>query len=836
MQQSPDFTEFRMIRPIGLLSVLAIASTSLADPVWKLASPQVIAGQEDTLPRSSAIFQLDLAAQRSVLSGAPAEFTRAIEQGPILTLARPDGGIDSFTIVESPIMAPELGAKYPQIRTYVAQGVDNPAATARICINELGFFATVLSPDGDYAIAPTDFSQTAYASAPMEDQHAWECGTAGEPVEVLPNVVAAVTGDKLRTYRIAVSMDPRMCVNICGGTVSGGLSGVVTAVNAINALWEKEFSIRFSVIADNDKIIFTNTAANPFDTSSNNEMMASNGAVLNTYVGLDSFDIGHVMAWVGGGVANLGVVCSGSKSNGLSGNMFSFSSFSNPQTMCHEIGHQFNAPHSWNGAGGSCTADQWSGSAAFEPGSGSTIMSYAGACSPDNVQSSRDNYYSQGSMQQITDFSASRTCSVITNTDNRAPTLSNAIQNQAPIPVGTPFELIGTGTDPDGDALTFIWEERDAGSRRSLSAGDLGSGPLFRSFPPTAAGTKRVFPKLSTILSGNLTGSVGEILPATTRFLRFRLTARDNRAGGGGQNYTEALIRSYAGFGPFKVTSPNTNAAQSGATVIRWQVGGTTGAPFNHANVNILLSTDGGNTFPTVLKANTPNDGAEGVALPQTATLCRVRVQPVNAIYFDITDANFTITAAPNAARLVSAGSQLVDDDFANGNGNGVAEPGESQLRVYLDVLSSGLLTATNVHAALTTSTPTATVALAQLDYPDLPQGAMAANLLPAVIGLSPSHPCGTPVNLSLAIMSDQGNWNLSYTLPTGLNSVCAAPGAYCAGDFTHDGQVDDSDFLIFVAAYNQLVDPAGDLNGDTLTDDIDFTTFVAAYDLLICP
>ncbi|MBN8596162.1 MAG: hypothetical protein J0L78_00660 [Planctomycetes bacterium] len=821
----------------SLLSPLVLAD---ADRAWQLASPADVAQADAvrSLPASSAVFRLNRKEQQAVLASAPLENSQRAASAPVIMLPRPDGGLEAFSVVESPIMEPELAAKYPQIRTYLAQGIDNPAATARLSMNDLGFFATVVSPDGDYAVSPTHLSDDAsYISESTRSQAEWECGTVGEPVETPPAAIFAVTGDKLRTYRVAVSMDPRMCVNICGGTVAGGLSGVTTAVNALNVIWEKEFAIRLILIANNDLVIFTNTAANPFDTSSNNEMMASNGSVLNTYIGLSNFDVGHVFAWVGGGVANLGVVCSGSKSNGLSGNMFSFSSFSNPQTFCHEMGHQFNAPHSWNGAGGSCTAEQWGGAAAaFEPGSGSTIMSYAGSCSPDNVQSSRDNYYSQGSVQQITDFSQSRTCSVILDTGNRAPSVSTTVINQAPVPVGTPFELVGSATDPDGDALTYVWEQRDGGSRRALSAGDGGSGPLFRSFPPSTTGFKRVFPKLSTVLAGNLAGSVGEIVPSTQRFMRFRLTARDNRAGGGGVSYTEALLRTYTAGGPFKITEPNTNTARSGAAVVRWLVAGTQTSPFGHTTVNILLSTDGGNTFPTVLASGVPNDGVHAVTLPQTATNCRVRVQPVNAIYFDISDANFAITAAPNAARLVSAGSLAVDDTSANGNGNAVAEPGESQLRVYLDVLSSGLLTATNVTATLSTSTPTASVTLGSVAYPDMPQGSMEKNLLPAVVSLSPSHPCGTPVALTLSVTSAEGAWSLSYSLPTGIANVCAPTSAYCAGDFNDDGMVDDLDFVIFANAYDELTSTTGDLNGDTLTDDIDFVEFAAAYDTLVCP
>lgn len=833
---------------LWIFPLLGIASSAMAglgmqlDPrqAWSVVPASEVSVRRGVLelPRAFASFRMNESVQRSVLASAPMERTDEAERAPVIMLPRPDGTLEAFVVVESPVMNAELGAKYPSIRTYSAQGIENPQAVARLSMNDLGFFATVLSPEGDYAVAPMEVAAgTMYSSAFTPDIGTnWECETSGEPVEVQPNIFAATTGDKLRTYRIGVGMEARMCINLCGGTVAGGLSGVTTAVNAINVVWEKEVAIRFILAPNNDLAIFTDVATQPYDTSANTELMSGNPGVLESTIGLSNIDIGHVMAWAGGGVATLGVVCTNNKARGMSGNMFSLSSLANPQTMMHEIGHQFNAPHSWNGAGGSCTSDQWSGSAAYEPGSGSTIMSYAGSCSPDNVQNNRDNYYSQGSLQQITDFSQSRTCSVVVNTGNRSPSVSHSIANLSPIPTGTPFELIATATDPDGDALTCIWEQRQTGSRRSLAAGDVGSGPLFRSFVPTVAGTKRVFPKLSTILTGNVNGSVGEIMPATGRSLIFRFTARDNRAGGGGQSSTDVQIRSHITSGPFKIMEPNNGTGRSGAVVVRWNVVGTDAAPFNHPNVNILLSTDGGNTFPTVLKANTPNDGVEAVVLPQTATSCRIRVQPVNAIYFDISDANFSITAAPNAARLISGGSFRMADTFGNGNANGIAEPGESQLQLYLDVLSSGLLTATNVRATLTTSTPTASVSLGSLNYPDMPQGLLAANLFPAVVAIAPEHPCGTPVSLTLSILANEGSWNLTYSVPTGAASVCAAPRSYCAGDFNLDGFVDDADFVIFVLAYDVLDDSDGDLNGDTLTDDVDFVRFAAAYDMFVCP
>ncbi|MBS0187528.1 MAG: hypothetical protein JSS51_05635 [Planctomycetes bacterium] len=63
-----------------------------------------------------------------------------------------------------------------------------------------------------------------------------------------------------------------------------------------------------------------------------------------------------------------------------------------------------------------------------------------------------------------------------------------------------------------------------------------------------------------------------------------------------------------------------------------------------------------------------------------------------------------------------------------------------------------------------------------------------------------------------------------------------AARSRPCPGDFNGDGQVDDTDFVLFAARYDTLVDPRGDLSGDGNTDDADFVQFASSYDRLVCP
>jgi hypothetical protein len=801
-------------------------------------------------PKAYASFKMDDRQMVSMLAVAPMEFTAAAENAPVVMLPRPDGTLEAFTLVESPVMHPLLAAKYPSIKTYSAQGLDNPAAVARVSMNELGFFATVLSPEGDYAVAPLEpvtalrNPEAVYASAyTSEVTGPWECGFVHEDGPVLPDPSIFVsTGPTLRTYQIACAMEAQMCVNLGGGTIAGGLSLVTTAVNATNALWEKEFAIRFIMFPESDQIIFTDVATNPYDNSDNTSMLEENQGIIEANSDAP-YDIGHVIAWTGGGVASRGSACSASnKGRGVSGNMFSAASFSNPQTFTHELGHQFNAPHTWNSPNGACTAAQWGSSAAMEPGSGSTILSYAGSCSPDNIQSSRDNYYSQGSQQQITDFAASLACTAAIATTNSAPVVTSPVLNNDVVPISTPFMLTGSATDPNGDALTFIWEQRDFGAQRALSAGDGGSGPLFRSFLPSTAGSTRFFPRLSTILTGNLAGSLGEILPTTTRTMRFRFTARDNKAGGGGVNFVDRQIRSINTVGPFRVTAPNTSGTQSGAVVVRWDVKNTTTTPFNHNFVNIWLSTNGGNAFTTLLKADTPNDGVEPVILPQSSsTQMRIMVRPKgnlgDALYFDISDANMTLAAAPASVRLASGGSPIIADSVGNGNANGAPEPGESNVQMWFDLLSTGLNTATGVTATVQSLTAGVTVTQPSISFDDMPLGALERNAFPALISVAPSVACGSNASIRVNVTTAQGPFTINYTVKMGpTTNICAAPSAYCAGDLNDDGFIDDTDFVLFAIAYDQLNSGGGDLDFDTLTDDADFVLFATAYDALVCP
>ena len=316
--------------------------------------------------------------------------------------------------------------------------------------------------------------------------------------------------------------------------------------------------------------------------------------------------------------------------------------------LTHEMGHQLGSGHTFNGDQGNCGGGNRGASTAYEPGAGNTIMSYDSRCAPDNVGSGIV-YFHGGS---ITNIIPNLACASTSASGNQPPSLSVPASNTYTIPKGTPFALAGTGTDPDGDALTYSWEELDLGNASGLAGAptDVSAPPLFRSFAPVASPT-RTFPSLTNILSN--TTSPSEQLPQVARPLNFRLTARDNKGGVAGANVTLAV----AATGPFRVTMPAapTSAPLGSSYALAWDVNGSDQAPVSCANVQVLFSTDGGLTFPTVLLASTPNDGAATVTLPRVnTTQGRFKIQPLNNVFFAINAGNVTLTGTPLPVELAS--------------------------------------------------------------------------------------------------------------------------------------------------------------------------------------
>ncbi len=591
------------------------------------------------MPEAYHVFQLDGGALDQILAAAPDEKDVAAKDGVVLSFPMPDGTYARFAVVDSPILEPEAQAMIPDMRTYLAQGLDDPTAVLRFDVGYWGLRAYGRTSQGTLWIDPWQLGdRTSYISAWKHDFPRDDDGFTCEFVDDAPADLGGdksipSSGSQLHRYRLIPTLTGEYSV-FFGGT-GPAMAAATTTINRVNAVFEVDTAVRFVIQA---WLAYGNPATDPFTTGSvvTSTLLAQNQAAVDAAYGTAAYDIGHILTQGGGGgLAFLGVACNASlKARGGTG-------LANPQGdpfdidyVAHEIGHQMGAAHTFNGTTGSCGGGNRNAATAFEPGSGSTVMAYAGICGAENLQPHSDPYFHVVSLEQIISFRNSTSCQTVVATGNLPPVADAG--PDATIPRDTPFYVVAGASDGNGDAVTYCWEEYDLGNP---SPPTDPFGPLFRSFNPTGA-NYRYFPDLAQILAG--ASDPWEVYPTVNRSLTLRVTARDNRAGGGGVDDDE-LELTVAG-APFEVLTPNGGETfTAGQSVnVTWTVGGGNVA----ANVNIFLLA--GSFY--FLAASTPNDGQATVEMPcgLTRADCRVWVDAVTATvngvhFFDVSDANFTL-------------------------------------------------------------------------------------------------------------------------------------------------------------------------------------------------
>ncbi|MCB9849942.1 MAG: hypothetical protein H6817_04480 [Phycisphaerales bacterium] len=595
--------------------------------------------------------QLDYNVIDALLDTAPLEGTpTAIQRQSVIALPMPDGGYARFNFVEAPIMEAPLAAKYPELRTYVGWGVDDPHATLRFDVTPAGLHAQILSPHGAVYIDPIDAADNVthisyYRHDYRRPAGSFICETDGEISSDDDHAGPfARSAGELVTYRIAVAATAEYTAKFPPGDVAAGLAAIVTAINRVTGIYETELGIRLILVANNDLLVYTSNP-DPYTNGSGTAMISENQANIDSVIGDGNYDVGHVFGTLGGSRATQSTVCvSGQKAQGVTTSLLPFGDPFYVDYVSHEIGHQFGASHTFNSETSACNGNRV-GTTAFEPGSGSTIMAYAGICGTDNLQPNSDPFFHHESFRQITSyitFGSGSSCGSSAITGNADP-----VVNAGPdyfVPTFTPFVLTASATDGDGDPLTYSWEERDLGPAAAVSSPDNGASPLFRAWPPTVD-PSRTFPRLGDLVNNTL--AVGEQMPNSFRVLNFRATARDNRTVGGGAGYDDMQVHIDTSTGPFVVTSPNTGAEIWGTNgTVTWDVAGTSTGAINVSSVGIYLSTNGGLTYPYTLADSTPNDGSEALkfALPSTSA-ARVKVAAIGNIFFDISNADFVIDA-----------------------------------------------------------------------------------------------------------------------------------------------------------------------------------------------
>jgi len=652
----------KKLLPLIVFVLMFSAGYSQSLPLWTKTSAEKLSVLEkadrSSMPQKFQIFHLDFSGLKSQLQMAPSRETGEVSN-VIIAFPNPQGKLENYRIYESSVMAPELAKAHPEIQSYIGQGIDDPTARIHLTTTIFGLHTMTLSGRGTFYIDPYTKdvkNYIVYDKSDLTTSRNFECKVQENTVESMDVPLPPPASDgRFRTYRLAMACTVEYATFHVNAAVTAGTlsptatlaqkkAAVLAAMNVtvarVSSVYERDMSLRMQLVANNESVIFVD--ADNFTNDDAEALIDESQVVIDNAIGNTNYDIGHTVSTGGGGLAQSPAVCiSSGKAKGITGSDAPVGDPYDIDYVAHEMGHQFGAAHTFNN---SCGNNRQTGSA-VEPGSGSTIMGYAGICSP-NVQNGSDAYFHAVSIAQMVSH-------ITGNFGNCVPGVANG--NTPPtvpaltsytIPAGTPFVLRGSATDVNGDALTYCWEQTNSGVNTNLpSATSTTSNPNFRSVAPSSS-PNRYFPSLANIVSGGT--SPWEVIPTVARTLNFALTVRDNRSPNGGQTTRQNMtVTTSTAAGPFTVTSQNTDGitwTQGQTQTVTWNVANTTAAPFNTANVNILLSTDGGLTYPTVLVANTPNDGSQTITVPNTAApFCRIMVESVGNIFYAINSKTFAI-------------------------------------------------------------------------------------------------------------------------------------------------------------------------------------------------
>ncbi len=675
----------------GLVLLVNLALAQNMTNFWSDVSEENI-----LLPRESErevkatayrTLQLNLDDLKATLKNAPMEFTGAARRKPLhLLLPVPDGTMATFAVVESPIMEAGLAARYPQIKTFSGTNVDNPALKVRFGYTGRGLHAVFQTQHGQVFIDPlaseqTRYYQVYYTKDAIDSVPEQRCGvlehadqqeidhevTSTDAPLLKPRSSAAVD---LHIYRMGVATTGELANQFRANDKNDIMDVVADLLNRVNAVFETDIATRFVLAENTDAAFFLDSENDPFIAGSSvSSSLGQSQAVIDANIGTANYDIGHVLLGNCPGNGAVGAVPGGfngavcnAEQKGFGVSCVFNISVSAIEIFAHEIGHQFSARHSWS----NCppTMEQLASQSAFEPGGGSTIMSYAGSCGGQNFQTRADAYFHNRSLVEMFNYSRTgegATCAAVTPTDNTEPEVTLDYKDGFYIPVRTPFELTARATDAENDPLTYTWEQYDLGPTSPIGS-PMGDAPTFRSLPPGSSPT-RVFPRIENLV--NNTTSPTEVMPTYDRTLTFRATVRDNHPGAGAAVWRQVRFRSTSSAGPFLVTHPNEDTVRwtAGSYVpVRWDVANTNNNLVKCKAVTIKLSLDGGFTFPVTLAEAMPNTGEAIVPVPDVVTnQARVRVEAADNIFFDISNQSFAIEEATQTAFTLNVAPRTIN-------------------------------------------------------------------------------------------------------------------------------------------------------------------------------
>lgn len=640
------------------LALFCFGVNAQNNALWTKASERQTQNRQlaerNAMPQEYNLFALNTSGLKSILATAPTN--KAVASNVVIELPTNGGKLQKFRVYEASVLEPSFQAQHPNIRSYAAQGIDDPSAIARFSVTDFG--VNVMISSANYStiyIDPYTQDKNYYISYNLDqittNPYDFVCHFEDQETLARPEETENANDGMLRTYRLALASTGEYSYyhwNRAGIPASASdaekkaavLAAMVVTITRVNGIYEKDLAVTM-VMVDNMDIIFINAATDGYDNMDGFAMLAQNQSIIDAEIGPANYDIGHVFSTGGGGIAGLRVPCvPGQKARGVTGLPSPIGDNFNIDFVAHEMGHQYGANHTFNNP---CGGNR-NPSTAFETGSGSTIMSYAGVCAP-NVQPHSDGYFQAISIQEIwinIKNGNSSSCAVLSPTNNLPP-MADAGPDYT-IPKGTPFVLMGSATDPDGDVLSHCWEQMDSQSAQMPPVENATVGPAFRSIPPLAE-PNRYMPALATVLA-NQTKSTWEVVPQVGRNMRFRYTVRDNALVGGSSASDNMFVTVDGTAGPFKVTSQTAATTWTTQTTetVTWDVAGSDVAPVDSPNVDIMFSTDGGLTYPITIALNVPNTGSAVIDVPNlNTTTGRMMIKSSNNIFYDLNDAIITV-------------------------------------------------------------------------------------------------------------------------------------------------------------------------------------------------
>jgi len=656
---------------VFLFSITFSISAQTSDELWtksnEIEQSKSQKVKRKSSPKEFGLYKLNLKEFISKLKGSVNK-KHLGKSGNILSFPNGDGKLENYEVFEASIMEKELQNKFPNIKSYIGKGLNNSSSRVRFSVTSLGLHA-MISPSKGNNIYIDPFtsnkeSYIVYSKKNLQEKEKFEClvsetKTDSNNKNTLGSKNNNADDGILRTYRLAVATTGEYSqfqigrANLdAGATDEQKKEAVLSAINVtmtrVNEVFERDLAIRMVLVANNLDVIFLDAETDGFTNDDGNVLINESQTVIDNRIGDPNYDIGHTFSTGGGGLAELKSPCStGRKARGITGSGSPTGDPFDIDYVAHEMGHQFGAHHTFNSDAGNCGDNNRNDGTAVEPGSGTTIMAYAGICSPDNVQNNSDAYFHLVSIREIWNniTIGTSTCGVQTTTNNNAPVLE-PLSNYT-MPISTPFVLNTTATDIDGDDLEYTWEQLDTEITTYPLVSTATGGPAFRSVKPSRD-SMRYFPNQETIIGGELKNT-WEVLPTVERTMRFGITVRDNNIAGGQTSSEELTITFDASSGPFKLTSQTESEIWTEGTsqTVTWDVANTNNLPVNCAFVNILLSLDGGLTFPVTLASKVPNDGSHLINVPGNSTTSgRIKIESFENVFYTMNIADLTIQSS----------------------------------------------------------------------------------------------------------------------------------------------------------------------------------------------